>query len=277
MTAIKEWFNTKADPNLEFDAIIKKPDIFIAEYIFQGNAVYDLASTTFAPVGAAFVDDEFISLGLSNLQVKDDNGLIATVKIDDNDATTVEFVPGDLLLENDGTTTAALTDAATYIIRILTPTDADEPFGKFFGYTEAIELNVNDELAKFKESTPKVLRFQDLVEREVTLVGGNVNLSNVDTLATILGAELYGKQTGQFSLGLGSNPDLSKVYRFVLNGQDRKKRAMQWVLSKGQPESQGNIMGASESGYFMINFIMSVIGDSLYPDTADLIRVSRAD
>ncbi len=276
--AEKLWFTGKSDSNLSKDAVIQKPDIFIAEYLFEGNAVWDSTADTFTPTPASsFVVDEFISLGLKNLQVVDDNGLVGTTLITDNDATTITVVEANILLESDGVTAATLTDTETYQIRVLTPTTASESFGKFFGYTEAMELNINDEFAKFKESVPKVLRFQDLIEREVTVVGLNINLSNIDVLSTVFGTELFGLQTAQQSIGVGSNPDISKAYRLVLNGKDRNKRALQWVIRRCQPESTGNIFGGSESGHFAANFNFSVIGDGFYPDTADLLQIIRAD
>lgn len=276
--AQKTWFTGKSDSNLSKDAVIQKPDLFIAEFLHEVNAVWDDTAKTFTPTPASsFTIDEFISLGLKNCHVIDDNGVVSTVQIDDNDATTITIDETALFLESDGTTAASLTDTLTYQIRVLTPTIASEPFGKFFGYTEAMTLEINQEIAKFKESVPKKLRFQDLIEQEINLAGGNINLSNIDVLSTIFGAELFGLQAGQQSVSLGSNANISKFYRLVLNGKDRFGRGLTWIARRGQPESSGDVFGGSESGHFLANFKFSLIADGFYPDTADLLGIERAN
>lgn len=274
----KTWFTGKSDSNLSKDAVIQKPDLFIAEFLHEVNAVWDSTLKTFTPAPAlTFVADEFNSLGLNNCHVIDDNGVVSTTKITDTSTSDITIVDTALLLESDGTTAATLTDTATYQIRILTPTIASEPYGKFFGYTEAMTLEVNQEIAKFKESVPKKLRFQDLIEQEINLGGGNINLSNVDVLSTIFGAEVFGLQTAQSAVALGSNADISTAYRLVLNGKDREGRALTWIARRGQPEASGDIFGGSESGHFLANFKFSLIADGFYPDTADLLGIERAD
>jgi len=161
----KTWFDSLGDADLKTEAVIKKPDIFIAQYLFEGSAVFDDTADDFTVTGTPFVVDELISLGLKNLMVIDDNGKVASVLIDDNGTSDIQFTQANLLLLEDGVTAATLTDTNSYSIRVLTPTTAIEPFGKFFGFTEANELNINDEFAKFKYSTPKVEQFKDLIER----------------------------------------------------------------------------------------------------------------
>ena len=46
----------------------------------------------------------------------------------------------------------------------------------------------------------KTVKIEDLLEREVSLTGGNVDIANEDTLATIFNSEQYGSQSGQFSV-----------------------------------------------------------------------------
>ena len=277
--ADKTWFTSLADDvNLASDAIAKDSDWYIQEYVYlgTGDAVYDLAGGTFTPATSpAWTVDGLISTVGVNFQLIDDNGKVASTIVTDNDATSLTIVPANLLLEEDGTTAATLTDTASYKIRVLTPS-TQYAYGPYFGYVEGGNISITDEYMKFMNGMPKRLKFKDLSTRTAVLTGGNVDVANEDVLATILGAETYGSQTGQVSMVLGSTPDSTKTFRVTLKTSDRAGNLMQIICRQVQFESTGEILGSAESGHKMINFQGDLISDGFYPTDADLVQITRA-
>lgn len=272
--AIKTWFSGLSDPNLEKTAAIKNPDVFIQEEIFNGTGTYASGAGTFTFTGTSFTVDELISAGVDNVLVVDDNGVVASTIITDNTATTITIVPANLTLESDTTTAATLTDTNTYTVRILTPGTSTQAYGKFVGYTEGMDLQITDEFAKFKYSVPRSLKFKDLLERQVILTGGSVNIANEDILKTVFGAVDYGlNDSTNFSLGIGSNPGAVSSFRIWMVGTDRNGGNLIWMVRKGQFESTGSVLGDSESGHKILNFNIDGIADSLYPVNADMVQV----
>ena len=279
--AVKSWFLNLTDTNLEKDMMIRNPDMFIMKLEFIGQAVLSTPGVTavLTPTPASsFTIDEFISTVAKNLFIVDDNGKVARGTVDDNDATTITFdsTIAGLNLEEDETSAAALTDTNTYDIYVGTPS-AKNLEGPFFGFVEGQEINIVDEFAKFKYSTPRKLRRKDLLERVGTMTGGVANFTNKDVFNSILNSDPYGKQVGQFSEGVGFDPDTNKFYRVTLTGNDVTNRLVTIRIRKAQFESTGNIRSASESGHFMLPFNLDFVVDSFYPVTADLLQIIRAD
>jgi len=280
MAAAKTYFNGVGDVNINKDVIAKSPDMHIQFYEFIGTG--QLTSVTaglnvLTFTGAAFTVDTFISTLAKNLVVRDDNNLAAQVKIDDNDATTVTFDQANLLLDSDGSTVASLTLNDNYDVYILTPSN-DFTVGPFFGLTEGIELNLTDELMQFMYSIPQKKLFQDLKGRVGEIVGGTVNgITNEDVLSTLLGSDQFGSQTGQFSQGVGSDPDLDKFFRTTLLGEDRTSRQYQIIARKTQISVQGALLGSAESGHTLSSFKFDILAGSFYPDASDMLQIIRAD
>ena len=272
---MKTWFEGLSDSNLNKTAVIKTPDFYIQETLYELEGTYASAGETFTFSGASFTVDEFISAGVDNILVIDDNGKVASTIITDNDATTVTIVAANLLLEEDATTAATLTDTNTYTVRILTPGTSSQPYGKFFGYTEAVDLAITDEYAKFKYSVPRSLKFKDLLERQTVLSGGDINIASKDVLQTLFGAAEYGlNDSTNFSLGIGSNPGSSPAYRIWLVGTDRNGGNLIWRLNQGQFESTGSVLGDAESGHKLANFTIDALSDGFYPADSDMVIVT---
>lgn len=273
------YFSSLQDIALAQDMIAKNPDLFIQKFEFLGSGVLDLGSPTAATLTPAISQvwgvDEFNSTGINNLYIIDDNKKVAAVKIDDTIATAITFDATTTLLEEDGSTPASFTTAVTYDFYILTP--STEAKGPFFGFVEGAELTLTDEFMQFKYSRPRKLIRQDLLERVGEVTGGNANFSNTDVLQTIFGSDEYGSQTGQFSHGIGSDPDTNKFYRLIFSGQDVTGRDMDSIVRKSQFSLNGNLFSNAESGHFMAPFTASIVSDSFYPDGADMMQVIRKD
>lgn len=277
--AIKNFFDGLGDSTLESTAALKSPDLYIQEEIYSGKMTYASAGQTFTVLtGTPFTIDELISAGVQNILVKDDNGLVASTIITDNTASSVTIVATNLLLENDEATSATLTDATVYDVRILTPGTSAQPYGKFLGYVEGLDLQISDEYAKFKyPDAPKKLIFKDIIERTVQLTGGSVNLAKKDILQTIFNSSEYGDNTGgAFNLGIGSNP-ITKTFRLWAVGTTRIGNPLIWKLRRCQFESTGSVLGSSESGHKMVNWMVDCLADPFYPDSADYLQIIGTD
>lgn len=276
----KTYFTNLADVDLAKEAMAKSGDWYIQFYEYVGTGVYALTTagtSTLTPATSPSWDvDEFNSTVARNLLIVDDNNVVASAKIDDNDATSITFDETDALLESDGLTAATFTPASTYNFYVLTPSNINL-YGPFFGYAESIELSLTDEMMQFKYGVPKKLKFQDLMERTGQITGGHVNVANTDIVDTFFGADNYGSQTSQFAKGIGSEPDTNRFYRLVNVSTDRNSRAMTTIVRKGQFAMNGNIIGASESGHKMYNFNFDILSDEFYPATADMLQLIRAD
>ena len=277
--AIKEYYVSNGDVKLAQDAVAKDTEMHIQEFIFLGTAVLDNtvpATATLTMTGVAFVVDELISTLATNLYIKDDNTLVCATVVDSNDALTVTFDSTTALQENDEATAGTFTDTNTYDVYILTPSNINA-VGPFFGFTEGLALNISDELMEFIYNTPGKKIFTDLKMRTATIEGGNIDVSNKDVLQTIMGADEYGSQTGQYALGIGSDPDFNRYYKVTMLTTDRKNRPLQIIANKTQPSITGAINEKAESGHSKASFKFEILADGFYPDNADMIRIKRAD
>lgn len=278
----KTYFTGLNDENLAKDVIAKTPDVYIQKYEYVGTGVYAIEtggiSTLTPATSPAWTVDEFISTVAKNLIVYDDNNKAASALISDNDATSITFDETACLLDEDESTAVTLTAGNTYNFYVLTPSSVTgQTYGPFWGYTEGVELNISDTFMKFKYSTPKKLKFKDLEEREGTIAGGHVNFENTDIIEDIFGAVTYGLQTGQYSYGVGSDPDTDRFYRLTFVGEDRTGRTIRVIVRKTQFESTGNFFQKAESGHFMAPFNADIVSDGFYPDDADMLQVVRVD
>lgn len=275
----KTYFVSKSDVNINKDNVAANPDVHIQFYEFEGKATLT-ATTSNANVltmaGEAFTVSEFVSTMAKNLVLVDDNGNVSQTVIDANTATTITFDEATLLNDDDGVTVAALTISTIYDIYILTPSD-EFTVGPFFGLTEGVELTLTDEMMKYKFNIPVKMLFQDLKERTGELNGGTISIMNEDVISTILGATQFGSQTGQWALGVGSNPDTNRNYRMTLLGDDRVGRQYQIIMRKTQISIQGTLLGSSEAGYKMAGFKFDLLSDQFYPDGADMVQFIRAN
>jgi len=281
--AIQNFYSTLADTDLAKDVIAKDPDFYIQRYLYKGTAVYTYSTAgdeIFTFTAQSWTDDDLISTVARNLIVYDANSKAATAKIKDNTTTTVSFDGTDLLLEEDGVTPATLVDGNTYDIYILTPSStAGFIYGPYAGYIEGVELSITDSKKVFKYGLPRKKKFSDLEEREAKLTGGIINWSNEDWLQAILGATQYGKQTDQFSYGIGvpACGSTENLYRMAFKLQDRNCRTIWLILRQLEFLANGNLLGKSADGYAMMKADADLFYDGFYPDTAALLQIIRSD
>jgi hypothetical protein len=276
------YYSSLADINLAKEAIAKTPDLYIQKREFGGEGIFftdtggnDALEVTADP---SWTTNEFASTVADNILVIDDNNKVATGKIDGNTSDTIFFDSTLLVLEEDGTTAPTFTPGTTYQFRVYTPSSvAGATSGPFFGYVEGAELNITDTFMKFKYSRPKQMKFKDLEEREGTVAGGNVNFTNLDVIKSMFGAVEYGSQTGQYSVGIGSNPDTDLFYRLTFVGEDRNNRVLKIGIRECQFEITGNIFGNAESGHYMAPFVADIISDGFYPDDVNMVGIVRVD
>lgn len=274
------FFTSLSDVNLAKDVVAKQPDLYIQRYEFIGKGVLTIAATngTLAPaVSPAFTADLLISTVANNLLIVDNDGEVCEGKVSDNDANGVTFVVADMKKVKDGSA-CDLTTALTYDFYVLTPSSiAGMANGPYFGYTEGAELAISEEWMKFKYGQPAKMMFKDLKERAIAINGGTVNFDNEDILKAVLNVSEFGVQTSQFSYGVGSDPVTDQFYRLTFIGADRNGRAIKIQIHKVQINLNGNMFQKSEAGYYMLSFAADVIADNFYPDTADMMLVTRAD
>ena len=276
---ISRYYTGLSDVNLAKDVIAKQPDLYIQNFEVIDTAVLDdtvAGANVLTFTGYTFTVDGYVSTSANNLLLVDDDGEVCTCLIDDNDATTITFDEATLLKENDGTTAASLTNGATYNVAILTPSDTSE-YGRFIGYTEGMELALTEEYMQFFYNIPRKKKFQDLMSRNGTVSGGTVNFDNEDVFSAVFNSDTYGSQTGQWSHGIGSDPDTNKYYRFTFVGPDRSGRDVIIRIRKLQLSLNGNLFSKAESGHFMLPFTGDVLSDEFYPDIADMMQVIRKD
>jgi hypothetical protein len=280
--ALTRFYNNLSDVDLAKEAIAKKADVYIQRFEYIGEGVLDLSTggqASLTPTTSpSWTVNDYQSTVARNLIVYDDNNKAATAKIDSNNADEVTFDNTDLLLEEDGTTTATITAGNTYSFYVLTPSSiTGNTYGPFFGYTEGIELNLNDTYMKFMYGRPKAMKFKDLDMREGQVNFGSVNITNEDIIQTIFQGVSYGNQTNQFSYGVGHDPDTDVFFRLALSTQDRNGRQLWIICRKTQVELTGNIFGEAESGHFMAPTTWDLTADGFYPENADMLQITRAD
>lgn len=280
--ALTRFYNNLADVDLAKEVIAAKPDLYIQKYEFVGSGVLAIetggTSTLTPATSPAWTINDYQSTIANNLLVVDDNSKVAQGKVASNTATDVTFDETALLLQEDEATTATLTIGNTYDFYVLTPSAiTGATYGPFFGYTEGVELNINDTFMKFKYGTPKALKFKDMDEREGQITGGQVNYTNTDIVEAMFGGVTYGSQSSQYSYGVGHAPNTDVFYRLSFLGQDRNGRTFQVIVHKAQFEITGNILQNAESGHFMAPFTADITADGFYPEDADMLLVKRID
>jgi len=282
MATLDRFFTSPQDIDLAKDMVAKRSDIYIQKEEYSGSAVYGLSvgtSTLTPAVAPVWAADEFNSTVAKNLYVIDDNGKVATCLIDDTTLNQdVIFDEATLLLEEDGTTAATLTDTNTYDFRIFTPCSvAGQVNGPFFGYTEEVDLNITDEVMKYKYSQPAKTIRTDLKERVGTIEGATMNTTNEDMIAALFGADQYGSQTSQFAYGVGSNPSFNKFYRITFVTRDVTGRVLNTIVRRSQLFLNGGMFKPYQDGHLGTPFKGEVISDLFYPEGADMVWIQRAD
>lgn len=276
----RTYYTNLSDIDLAREAVAKNPDLYLQYYEYIGSGVYSETTSTDATLtpstSPSWTADEFISSTARNLLIVDDNSVVATALITDNDADSVTFNSTGCLLESDGVTPASFTSSSTYDFYVLSPSNS-YAYGPFMGYVEGAELNLTDEMMTFKHSIPRKTKFQDLAERTGQITGGQVTFVNEDIIFSLFGADTYGSQTSQYAYGIGSEPDTDRFYRITMLTQDRNQRALTIVCRKVQFALNGNQLGKSESGHIMVPFTANILSDDFYPAADDMIHVIRAD
>lgn len=277
---IERFFIGKTDPELDKRGKIESGDMYISKWEFSGKATWDDTLEEFTLDTSATINDDDFNSVMKNLQVVDDDGFVAMVKIDDTVGSTkkISIVKAALLLEKDGTTPATLTDTNTYNVVILTPTtaayDRSGIYGCFAGYVE-LSYNIVPEYIKMEYGVPSSTKWKDRVGSAVELTGSSKMVTQADTMEAFLNAVLYGKQTGQISYGIASNPGVQPYYRIVMVGADKEGLLGADYWHKTQFEPNGEVAYFSKE-YKTIPFKGDVLTHGFYPaDKADYAMMIR--
>ena len=281
--AVQTYYDNLSDIDLSREALANTvSDLYIQKYEYIGSGVLAIetggTSTLTPSTSPSWTADKLISTVADNLIVYDDNSKAASGKVADNDEDCITFDETAMLLDEDGATAPSFTVGNTYQFYVLTPSSVTgATYGPFWGYTEGVELNINDTFKKFMYGMPKKLKFKDLEMRECTIAGGHINYTNKDVMEDMFGAVEYGLQTSQYALGVGFEPDTDKYYRLTFVTEDRYNRSTVIRARKCQFEVTGNILQTSEAGYAMAGFNIDVISDGFYPVNADMLQIYRID
>jgi hypothetical protein len=277
-----EFYTGSSDVNLGKDLMLQSGILAVQRVIHEVTAAYEDATpdgelTLPASVGTV-TDDEFNSVA-SNLEFIDDDGDVCEVAIKDTVGTTrvVSFVIANAKKIKDNTA-AALTDAASYTVRVLTPTLATDvesgAYGKYFGYITALSFEPVNEKAQLKVGIPKELVAEGDIENGYSVSGAVSNVANADILKAIFGADEFGSQTSRFSLAWGSINAARKYYRFHLIASDDNGRKNVFRFLRGRFGINGSMEFISDE-YKSLAWKFSGFVDGFYPSDANLFMRVR--
>jgi len=279
---ISRFFTGKADSNLNDRGKIQSGDMYISKYEFKGKATWDDAAKTFTLDTTDTIVDDAYNSAMKNLLVYDDNGKVAWAKVTDTAGTakTVTIDDTDLYLLEDGVTLATLTDATEYDVNILTPTaagyDYSGEYGSFAGYVE-LSFNITEENVKLDYGVPSKTVWKDRVGMTVELTGNTKMVSESNTLAMALKAVLYGKQTGQASYGISTNPGPSEDFEYMVAVVGRDRGGLlgvdYWWRCQVEPSGETPYFNKE---YKMFPFRADVLAHGFFPeDKADYAMMVR--
>lgn len=274
--AIKTYYSNITAATKKTDVIPGTGDWYIQELIYNGSGVYANStsgvSTLTPATSPSWTENEFASTIARNLLVVDDNSVVCSAKIASNIATAVTFDETACLLESDETTAGTFTPGSTYNFYVLTPSSVTgQIYGPYFGYAEAVDIQVTDELMPFFSGFPEQQQFDDVKRRTGTISGGHINVTNKDVAMTVMGAISYGLNSGtNSSYAVGSSPTRG-TYRLAIKQLDRNSKTVWTLCRQVQFSSNGSLMGDAASGHKMFNFTGSILADSFYPVGADMV------
>jgi hypothetical protein len=278
--AIKTFFTDKTDSTLKKKVIPGVGDWYIQELVYQGTGVYANTTTgtsTLTPATSpAWTVNDFASTVAKNLIIYDANNKAASALIVSNTAAAITFDETACLLDEDETTAATLTPGATYSFYALTPSSVSgQIYGPYLGYAEAVDIQITDDIMKFKNGFPLRLQFSDVRERTGTIAGGHLNNVNKDIAMAILGGISYGLNSGtNSSFAVGTSPTRG-TYRLAIDSIDRGGKHNWTVIRQVQFSANGSLFGDAASGHKMINFNGDILADAFYPVGADMVYTKR--
>jgi hypothetical protein len=280
--ALTRYYDSLKDADLVKDMYLENVDVSLQLYEYVGTAVYANTTTgvsTLTPATSpSWGVNDYQSTVASNLLLLDDANKICAGKVASNAADSITFDETSTLLEEDELTAGTWTASSTYNIWVLTPSSiAGQTRGPFFGFCDAVSVSYVDEKAVYKYKIPRQTKVTALIERVGEVSGGQVDIGNEDVAKALFGAVEYGSQTNQYSLGVGSNPDLNKFYRMTLTNNDITGRLTTRIIHQIQFTMNGNIFEASESSFHMNPFTANILSMSAYPEDTDLMITKRAD
>jgi len=278
--SIKTFFTDKTDATLKTHVIPGVGDWYVQEIVYDGSGVYANAtsgvSTLTPATSPAWTVNELASTVASNLLIYADGSVVGTAKVISNTAAAITFDETACLLDSDETTAVTLTPGTTYSFKVLTPSNVTgQTYGPYLGYAEAVDIQVTDDIMKFKNGFPLKTQFTDLRERTGTISGGHLNNVKKDIAQAILGGISYGLNSGSnSSFAVGSSPTRG-TYRLAIDSLDRGGKHNWTIIRNVQFSANGSLFGDAGSGHKMINFNGDILVDNFYPVGADMVYFKR--
>lgn len=269
MALASNFYANKNVAALGQDIQFRSYDLVLSKYEYIGSGVYASATTKFTPATSpAWTVNAYTSgFGKKNLYFIDDGGYLCSVAVDSNTATYVVFTPANAKRYFDGTTAAALTDAATYQFYILTPTAVAgslAAYGEFIGYTKIGEFNPNVEKVPFLTGVPEVQIRQDIAGVKPNLKAVIQNIGSVH-FKNIMQMKLYGLQTAQTSLYFGSDYSIGSYWEVMLISKNVNNKRDIWHFWKCNLSIDGGV-GMGEKNYKEIPAEITVLRNEFVED-----------
>jgi hypothetical protein len=274
------FYATENSSNLNKEQILKDVNMFIQKFEYSGEGVAGIATNdiTLTPVTSpAFTVDALISTTAKNVLVAADSSVVLEGSISDNDANSITFDATATTDISDGTAGAAadFTATNTYSFYALTPS-SEYVYGDFFGWTNEVTINIEEEYAEYKNNVPRVLRNEGLLERVISVTGSHANLSNTDVVKALFNMTEYGSQTSQTELHTGFDPAARSFYQITLVGENINGQQMVYQFFKNKIRTEGGVP-LGEEGFKVSSFTFMNHSDTLRPAAYDSFRYILAD
>lgn len=260
---ISQFYPSKATAQVTKDIWFRSFDMHVAKWEFLGQAVYATTGTKFTPVVApSWVTDQLKSTAFENWHFVDDDGDLASVKVDSNATTYVTVTPANAKKVKDGLT-ASVTDGATYDCYCLTG-NINSAHGDFFGYTVLGGFAPGIEVAELLTGVPEVKIRKDISGVKPVLKG-TAQIIGVPALKTFLRMKEYGLQTGQTSLYTGNDIDIGGFWQVKLIGKNTNGQTLTGKFWKCNLSMDGEMnLGAKE--YKTVGFMADVLINDMVED-----------
>lgn len=248
------YINT-SDTNLLRDIMLQSGKLYLYKHEFIGKGTTGTVGATCVITLTSpdtFVDDAYNGM---TLLLKDDNGVLCSVNIDDSVAdTSVTADTTAALLVSDETTAGTFTDATEYNMYI-------KGNKRFLGYSDQ---QVDYEEEKISFFTGDIARKKVRTDTLGIVAGfsGNVRNFGAELFGEIFGMQNYGSQTNQIQKHGGFQPISRDFYTASLEMKNVEDKDNFVEFFKGQLFPNGAV-NTSEEAYKIAPYIFESVEDSI--------------
>jgi len=277
---MSSFYSSKSDLALAQRVMLNSPDVYVNKIEHeQDGALLDLtvpAVATFATTGFTFADDDFISAAFENLFFIDDVGELCKVKIDDSLSSggLITFDSTAAVLVNDETSSAALTDAKTYQMRVV-EASPNALVGSFIGDTSDYAFNYELNEAELKVGIPKKLRAKGVVEVVMSLSFNYAQITDPKILISGLRGETRGDQTAQTQVHYGFEPNTADKY--MIQGLSTDQIGRNFFFEAFYCELSISELTFGGDEYKQLGVSASMLADPMRPDKYNAFRTISLD